>query len=68
MQISFALQPDLQFKYFLCEKLKKLPREIETLSCVELYWLEQHFKRKHEAEKKAIDDARRGAKRGRRTF
>jgi len=68
LRTSFALQPDLQFKFFLCEKLKKLPHEIESMTVVDLHWFSVYFQRKHDAEKKAIDEAKRGAKRGRRSF
>lgn len=63
---SFALQPDLQFKFFLCVELGKMPEEIDQMSCVDYQRFSLYYQRKNEAEKKAIDDAKRRQKRGRR--
>ena len=69
MTISFALQPDLQFKYWLAAELHMTVRElVETMDCIEYHWWGVHFSRKAQAEKQAADQAKRKHKGGGRTF
>lgn len=65
---SFALQPDLQFKYFLAAELHMTVRELSRdMDCVEYHWWGVHFLRKADAEQKAMEKAKRKSK-GRGTF
>ena len=70
MRTSFALQPDLQFKFFLCQELGKLPEEIERMSCIDYQRFVIYYERKHVAEAQAVEEARRasGPGRGRRSI
>lgn len=57
--ISFALQPDLQFKFFLAAELHMTVRQLtETMDCVEYRWWACHFQRKAAEEAKAIERAK----------
>lgn len=59
--ISFALQPDLQFKFWLAAELHMTVRElVDTMDCVEYHWWGVHFSRKAHAEKQEVEKARRG--------
>lgn len=65
---SFALQPDLQFKFFLAEQLGMTVRALaDSMDCVEYHWWGVHFTRKAAAEEKAAEKAKRGRGKG-RTF
>jgi hypothetical protein len=56
---SFDLQPELQFVYFLCEQLGKLPSEVESMDVMQFHWMAQYFQQKYENEKRAQEDAKR---------
>ena len=69
MQTSFALQPDLQFKFFLCCELGRLPAEIDSMTCIDYHRFAIHYERKQQAESRAMDEAKRGGGiKGHRSF
>jgi len=58
--INFALQPDLQFKFWLAAELHMTVRQLtESMDCVEYHWWACHFQRKAAAEAKAMERAKR---------
>jgi hypothetical protein len=61
---SFAIQPELQFKFELAERLGKFVSEINRMDCVEFHWWAVHFQRKAAAEQRAINRAKRSRGRG----
>lgn len=68
MTTSFALQSDLQFKYWLAAELHMTVRElVETMDCIEYHWWGVHFMRKAQAEQQAAEKAKRSRK-GKGTF
>lgn len=50
----------MQFRYFLAEKLGRFVEEIDKMNVVEYLRWQIHFKRQAQAERDAIEDAKRG--------
>jgi len=49
---SFALQPDLQFRFMLAERLHMTVAQIREMDCVEYIQWQIHFQRRAKAQKK----------------
>ena len=58
-EISFALQPDLQFKFELASHLHKTVAEIKEMDGVEYIWWQVYFERQQQAQESAQAAAER---------